>query len=219
MKKIKRTPKHHSQLESLLPEALIPCERISSVIEGPIEIVRSNISDMLQSSQYQDRFQANQTFTTSWINLFPREETLFTGEHCSLPDFRVFLEKQTKTHHSKRVKFPVNFVNFKGYSNNYQCFELCVSQGLPNHLIINDIMLSNPEDPEQRMRCGIFDEILTRVEAFAREDNYSHLILTAAYEHLVPVFMGRGFELLDCLINDIAINHTRHGFILTKELS
>lgn len=219
MKKIKRIPQKHFDLKRLQPETLIPCQQISEVIEKPIEIFKSNISSMLNSDQYQDNFQANQTFTTSWINLFPHHDTLFTAEHCGLPGFRRFLEQQTLTDYGKKIKFPKNFVNFKGYADNHQYCELGLSEGLPNHLIINDIMLSNPADQDGRMRCGIFDEILNRVETFAKKDNYSHLILTAAFEHLVPVFFNRGFDLLDCKINDVAINYTRQGFILTKKLT
>ncbi len=74
MKKIKRIPQKHFDLKRLQPETLIPSQQISEVIEKPIEIVKSNISKMLDSDQYQDNFQANQTFTTSWINLFPHHE-------------------------------------------------------------------------------------------------------------------------------------------------
>ncbi len=207
-------------VEQLQASDVIPIDRIEAIIGRPLEHSRRVGAEL----RIQDPTDFNQAIERSIMRVVLSQEVQFPERFADIRREPSLYDAACR--HILRHKLgsppPATQVYFQGSIEQGDCYILHLADTLESELYISDIYLCNPlidgAAEHTSIGHGIFDEILRRIEAFARANGYARLGLSAYRERNMRSFAKRGFVVEDNMYGDVA-QEVGMGYPMIKSIS
>lgn len=218
-------------LEELEASDLIPLTKIESLINQPL-VHEVLTGDLLKQVNINGRPEFNTPIEKSISRIFLNHGNIFPATFQNSRNLPTFYEEVCQHLEHLRQKGievptpPSTQIIFRGrldgYSENHEqsyAYKLHLAEILQNgnsdnkELYLHDIYLSNPvkalasSKPQISLGQGIFDQILKKVEEYAKEQGYPAVSLEAAFPPQLQLFASRGYSLENNIFAQAAITN------------
>lgn len=181
-------------LDNVRDTDIIPVGKIRDIVDGPLESSTCRNEQLM----LKDPINFNQALQRSMVKMV-LSGVPFPNELAELADQPVFRNALGMCLYEMGIKTAPSCVQvrFSGNLNDDEVYSVHLADVIGGELFLTDIVLSDPRDARKRVMGGlghgVFDEIMLKIEEFAKQNRYRQIGLIAAFEKNMNTFSKRGF--------------------------